>query len=159
MRESKEGSRRNMAGVLNEMLSKAELVSLLRQGVRKETILSWVDWNEQEGVLGICLPWWNSWTSQLKGKRISSTHSSRSQSSMVGKFQTQELERTGQEQKMIDECRHAGTQMVLSTFPFQTVCDAQNGPQPQLRQVLLPQIMFSGYSQRLALLGNTSQVC
>lgn len=77
MRESKEGgSRKNMAGVLNEMLSKAELLSLLRLGVRKEIILSWVDRNEREGVLAICRHDEILGQSQLKGKRVSSTVSS-----------------------------------------------------------------------------------
>ena len=75
-----------MAGVLNEMLAKAELLSLLRLGVRTEIILSWVDQNEREGVLAIYRRDEILGQSQLKGKRVSSTHSSRSQSSTVGKF-------------------------------------------------------------------------
>lgn len=86
--ESKEGSRRNMAYVLSEMLAKAGLLSLLRFGVRQEIILSWVDQNEREGVLAIYRRDEILGQSQLKGKRVSSTHSSRSQSSVVGKFRT-----------------------------------------------------------------------
>lgn len=77
-----------MAYVLSEMLAKAGLLSLLRFGVRKEIILSWVDQNEREGVLTIYRRDEILGQSQLKGKRVSSTHSSRSQSSVVGKFQT-----------------------------------------------------------------------
>lgn len=77
-----------MAYVLSEMLAKAGLLSLLRFGVRQEIILSWVDQNEQEGVLAIYRRDEILGQSQLKGKRVSSTHSSRSQSSVVGKFQT-----------------------------------------------------------------------
>lgn len=77
-----------MAYVLSEMLAKAGLLSLLRFGVRQEIILSWVDQNEREGVLAIYRRDEILGQSQLKGKRVSSTHSSRSQSSVVGKFQT-----------------------------------------------------------------------
>lgn len=77
-----------MAYVLSEMLAKAGLLSLLRFGVRKEIILSWVDQNEREGVLAIYRRDEILGQSQLKGKRVSSTHSSRSQSSVVGKFRT-----------------------------------------------------------------------
>lgn len=75
-----------MAGVLNAMLAKAGLLSLLRFGVRKEIMLSWVDQNEREGVFAIYCRDEIPGQSQLKGKRVSSTHSSRSQSSTVGKF-------------------------------------------------------------------------
>lgn len=77
-----------MAYVLSEMLAKAGLLSLLWFGVRQEIILSWVDQNEREGVLAIYRRDEILGQSQLKGKRVSSTHSSRSQSSVVGKFQT-----------------------------------------------------------------------
>lgn len=77
-----------MAYVLSEMLAKAGLLSLLRFGVRQEIILSWVDQNEREGVLAIYRRDEILGQSQLKSKRVSSTHSSRSQSSVVGKFQT-----------------------------------------------------------------------
>lgn len=77
-----------MAYVLSEMLAKAGLLSLLRFGVRQEIILSWVDQNEREGVLAIYRRDEILGQSQLKGKRVSSTHSSRSQRSVVGKFRT-----------------------------------------------------------------------